>query len=124
MLQRVLTVLCVLSGRGNWPLSVMQWPVCPSVCLVANEENLASLYYMRALARGMGRGEKLDNEKEANSRVREYSYNTPFSPVFLHPHPCTLWLVAAAFEIRILFSVARTHSGSNHTPLQSWLLFV
>jgi len=29
-----------------------------------------------------GAAAKRDNEKEANSRVREYSYTTPFSPAF------------------------------------------
>jgi hypothetical protein len=46
-------------------------------------------------------------KKEANSRVREYSYTAPCVQ-FLHAHPSTLWLVVAPFEIRTLFNVART----------------
>lgn len=41
-----------------WPLTTGHSRLCNglSVCLFANEENLASLYYMRALTRGGGVG--------------------------------------------------------------------
>jgi hypothetical protein len=55
-------------------------------------------------------------KKEANSRVREYSYTTPCAQ-FLHAQPPTLWLVVAAFEIRTLFSAA----GTQRAPIMQRL---
>lgn len=62
-----------------------------TVRMFANKENLVSLYYMRAHTPVFrGRGNALMMEKEENSRVWEYSYNTPsslsLSPVFFYTH--------------------------------------
>lgn len=125
-MRRIICPLLSVPPR-QWRLATLRDTVAsPSVRVFANEENLVSLYYMRARTRGTGVGGEEWNVimKKRRIRVCGNTVTPPHSVQFLHPHPSTLWLVAAAFEIRTLFSVARTHSGSNHTPLQSWLLLV
>jgi hypothetical protein len=91
---------CVLWGRlssgGDTAAGVA---LCGSMWLCPLMRNVSPLCYMRARTRGTdggGGGVKRDNEKEAVSRVREYSYTTPFCPVFT---PTALYSVASGRSV-------------------------